>query len=528
MTIRPAWIAVLLLSGVAGAQTVHTFPADCTTLQECVQDAASGDVVRIATATPIDESPTMNRSVTLESAPGVEASLAPGRFAMIAHGELDGDYTIRGLRLQHESIRVIQGSTGAFRVVVEGNTIEDVSGGTAAIEVSAFRLIGTCGPIDFTIRDNTITGGTRAMGLGAAGIRVVPGPYADATGVIVGNRFTALVPGESGDAIAVDVRSRDLTVDVIGNRTAGERYETAVALYKSEQGGTLTARVANNVVTGGNAEPSLEAVVASVTGSGRLVLDVANNSVSRVQNGIVVIRREDAVLDASIGNNIVAHASELALGIDDEGAGAIVFGTNLVFDFAASVLPAHTLLGDPRFASVGDLHLQPGSPAIDAGEPVAFLTTDADGGPRTLGEAVDLGAFEAPAPADPGGPPTTCDAATCDDGDPCSVDACVENACTHAPRTGVDGARCACERPLPAECATTPAALRRAVDRACRILAGSDGAAKSLRRVARAWQQAIRRSSSRTVAPSCAQPLGAALRDARSRTLDATTPERNQ
>ena len=47
-----------------------TFPTDCTTLQECIQDAASGDVVRIATATPIDESPILNRSVTLEAAPG--------------------------------------------------------------------------------------------------------------------------------------------------------------------------------------------------------------------------------------------------------------------------------------------------------------------------------------------------------------------------------------------------------------------------------------------------------------------------
>lgn len=513
-------IAVLLLAGAAGAQRVRTFPGDCPTLQACIQDAAAGDVVRIATATPVDESPILNRSLTLAAAPGVAASLARGRFVMIAHGERDGDYTIRGLHLRGESVRVIQGSEGALRVVVEGNTVEAVSGGAAAIEVSAFRLVGTCGPVDFTIRDNTLSGGQRAMGIRPAGIRIVPGLCADATGVIAGNRFTALIPGESDAAIAVDVRSRDLDVDIVGNRAAGDRYETGVALSKSEQGGTLRARVANNVVTGGAAEPTLEAIVASVSGSGRLVLDVANNSIARVQNGIVVVRRETAVLDARLTNNVVAHAAETALYVDDEDAGAVTYGPNLFFDFGASHLPARTVLADPRFAGLDDLHLQPGSPAIDAGEPVAFLDRDVEGNARAAGAAVDLGAFEAPAPVDPGDPPPLCAPVTCDDGDPCTADACVAGACTHAPRTGIDGARCACERPLPPACAATPKPLRRAIDRACRQLAG-DGAAKALRRAARAWQQAIRLASSRKVPPVCGEPLGAALRDARLRTLAA-------
>lgn len=521
MTTLRAALAVLLASATAGAQTIHTFPADCTTLQACIQDAASGDVVRIATATPVDESPILNRSLTLEAAPGVAAALAPGRFVMIAHGELAGDYTIRGLHLAGESVRVIQGSEGALRVAVEGNTVEAVPGGAAAIEVSAFRLIGTCGPIDFTIRDNTLSGGQRAMGLGAAGIRIVPGVCADARGVIAGNRFTALLPGESDAAIAVDVRSRTLDVDIVGNRAAGERYESGITLQKSEQGGTLRARVANNVITGGTDEPSLEAIVASVTGSGRLELDVAHNSIARVQYGIVAIRRETAVLAARITNNVVAHAGEGALLHDVADGSPVVYGPNLVFDFGASHLPAHTVLGDPRFSGRDDLRLQPGSPAIDAGDRIPFLDVDADGNPRRLGAGVDLGAFEAPAPDDPGEPPPVCDPATCDDGDPCTVDACVAGVCTHAARTGIDGARCACERPLPPTCTVTPKPLRRAIHRACRILAGSDGAAKSLRRAGRAWQQAIRLASKRTVTPACGEPLGAALRDARARTIGA-------
>lgn len=71
----------------------------------------------------------------------------------------------------------------------------------------------------------------------------------------------------------------------------------------------------------------------------------------------------------------------------------------VTFSIVAGGYPG-SLDADPRFASVADLHLAPGSPAIDAGDPASCPLFDLDGLPRPVdgdhdGQAVcDMGAFE--------------------------------------------------------------------------------------------------------------------------------------
>jgi len=110
---------------------------------------------------------------------------------------------------------------------------------------------------------------------------------------------------------------------------------------------------------------------------------ILNNTI--YQNGAVEgyhgIQVDGAAINTRIENNI----AYLNRGSDISGTG----GVGTVID--------HNLTGvDPKFvnAATGAFHLQPGSPAIDAGMAIASVATDFDGKARPRGVTYDLGAME--------------------------------------------------------------------------------------------------------------------------------------
>ena len=95
----------------AAAPDVLTWPGpSCPgTLQDCVDTAADGDVVEIATASPIAESISFSKPMTLRPAAGFEAHFSGTRTIQGSYNRLGGGLIdIEGLTLDSGSIQVFQ------------------------------------------------------------------------------------------------------------------------------------------------------------------------------------------------------------------------------------------------------------------------------------------------------------------------------------------------------------------------------------------------------------------------------------
>lgn len=137
-----------------------------------------------------------------------------------------------------------------------------------------------------------------------------------------------------------------------------------------------------------------------------------------------------------------------------------------------------------------------------------------------------------PPPPPPPPPGASCDdgaASACDDGDPCTEDACVPGVgCVSTPKSGVSGVICTCERSIPAACVdqVLPASIGGRRQRVCSLFATAAGTSRRplvLRRLRKAVHTlngsihlvaSVRR---RTVSAACAGALKEELRDARDR-----------
>lgn len=92
----------------------------------------------------------------------------------------------------------------------------------------------------------------------------------------------------------------------------------------------------------------------------------------------------------TLTNNLIAgHAT--GLNTLTPFTGSISADTNLFWNTSDPITGTGAILEDPLLTA--DYHLQPGSPAVDAGLTIPWLTVDLEGNPRPPGE-YDIGAFE--------------------------------------------------------------------------------------------------------------------------------------
>ena len=145
------------LAGAAGTATAATFSypgaAPCnTTLQACIDAAASGDIVQIVTNTPIAESPDIEKSLTLRAGLGFKPAVSS--VLAISNGSAADTITIQGLI--SGPMTLIQGSSGPLKVNVLDNVISAGSYNNG-IEIRTGFPTPPRGNVTFRVTGNQIT-----------------------------------------------------------------------------------------------------------------------------------------------------------------------------------------------------------------------------------------------------------------------------------------------------------------------------------------------------------------------------------
>jgi hypothetical protein len=165
-----------------------------------------------------------------------------------------------------------------------------------------------------------------------------------------------------------------------------------------------------------------DSVVRTRTGDGLKLRDGSGGGDVALRNVTAVAYEGTAIrCETSVGLttlvNVLARGGDGDVHAAANGARCDVSHSNLRPGQSPGVgVVATNQASDPLFvdAATGDLHVQPGSKAVDAGTTDALLgPRDPDGAPRLLGAAPDIGAYEqaglpstGPVPVVPGGEPT--------------------------------------------------------------------------------------------------------------------------
>jgi len=348
---------------------------------------------------PIDESPELNNSLVLRPAAGFAPLLAaPNWILATSTGTTDNDFTIQGITMEQGIILVTHGSTGKLKVSIIGNNIVKGFITNPTITIRAGNVNPrVMGDITFSILNNRITVPVASQ---INGISIQSGNNSTATGVIKGN--TIVMQGsDQGSAIDLPNGNQTLSVDIIGNVISGTNYDDGISVFQFSSGGSTTARILNNLITGQSGNVGAPGAI-SINGSeGSINFNVLNNTLSGNEDAIYIGGRKDlgAVIAGNVENNIIADSTDIGLGIDSDFSATVTNRNNLIYNNGHSFFTAGPgmLFQAPQFVGGGDYRLQVISTAIDAGNNTpggGLPLTDLEGVNRISSGTVDIGAYE--------------------------------------------------------------------------------------------------------------------------------------
>ena len=554
--LAPILLASLLVGTLAAPvaaapppTVIFTFPGCAPTLQGCIANAPEGALIQIATNGPIDEDLNIQRSLQLRAAPDFHPVFTPfsNIFAMAPVG-MPRHLLIQGLTWEPAGssgvLQVVHGTEGRFDVEILDNRFLGITGSTSGSLVTV-----------------STAGTPRPAALGPIALS------------LAGNEFD--VPsGTETNPVALSFTSALAgTVRVAGNtvRTADQRQQSAIDLYHTE--GELAVEVERNVIASANPEQSGVNVYQTGDGSGRIAARVFDNLITGFDGGMrfgVSFYASAGTIDLTVLHNTVVSASLRAVqvgGREDLGghASGIIANNVLVFSERSDVgihqfldtvrerrnlvthiggpddapeapSPDDIVVTDPQFVGPDDYRLEPTSAGINTASIELLpedIMSDLDRNPRVAGPAPDMGAYELPCEPDSTEPhcvkQPSCEETGCTTDDPCYPARCINDQCVVIEPVGLEHARCACDRPAPSSCPSTPLPtdVRRRVEHACTFLerAGKTTSESRYPRLLTSAQGAFdrairgvhRRAILGQISSTCATDFAADFTDARER-----------
>jgi len=401
-------LCTILTIGAAAQNTIHV-PADQPTIQAAINVASPGDTVLVAPGSYVENINFLGKAITVTSSDGAASTILDGggvKSVVTFNSAESSGSVLNGFTVRNGSGVLISG--GGVEISGASPTItNNLITGNRASQGMGIRVNGGS-PL---IQGNTITanlqGPSSATG---GGISVAGNNTQSANPKILNNVITNHTVGGSGGGIAVSYFSSPL---IENNYIAGNSaYVGGGGIWiTSYQSVIVRQNIIVNNSSGSQDPGSGLYVVGSTSGQPQVINNTLYGNFSSDGASSLYL---DAGPGSIFSNNIVFATSGNGItcantynkipGTISSNLSYSTAGQSWAGSCSASAGVSGNLDADPLFTNPasGDFHLQPGSPAIDAGDITvqSLPTQDYSGAPR-LGDdsgqcnfVIDLGVYQ--------------------------------------------------------------------------------------------------------------------------------------
>ncbi|NOZ04805.1 MAG: hypothetical protein GXP41_00410 [Chloroflexi bacterium] len=274
-----------------------------------------------------------------------------------------------------------------------------IGGGTASLRQN--RILDNVGSVNHSgsggihlqgvthadILTNTIVnnwGNTNTIWYGGGGGLSIDG-YAQevlVSGNVIEGNWAGGAAGIGG-GVYVGASDVHLTRNTIVNNVSGPYFGHGGGLYIQS---STPVTLSNNLIAQNASGSNGGGVYVTMGGAPSSQALLVNNTIADNGDSGVLADRYATV---TMTNNLIAGQ---ATGITTTAPAIISADTNLFWNDSDPIVGSNAIQQDPLLTV--DYHLRDGSPALDAGITIPWLTTDLEGSPRPQGSGYDIGTFE--------------------------------------------------------------------------------------------------------------------------------------